>query len=103
MKIKKITGNMMLRFPLLCYLLLIFTCNIAKGQLQFAELGDFTLQNEQIIKDCKINYRTFGQLNVQQSNAILFPTYYGGTLAWTQYLSVSRRTGTIKKYFILIY
>ena len=51
----------------------------AQGQVQFANLGDYRLENEQVIKDCRLGYRTFGQLNANRSNAILFPTWYGGT------------------------
>ena len=49
------------------------------GEQQFAYLGDFQLENGQVIKDCKIGYRTFGKLNAQKDNAILFPTWFGGT------------------------
>ncbi|MGB3589949.1 MAG: alpha/beta hydrolase [Tunicatimonas sp.] len=49
------------------------------GQVQFAELGNYTLENGQTIRDCQLGYRTFGQLNGDRSNAILFPTWYGGT------------------------
>jgi len=49
------------------------------GQVQFAELGDYTLENVQTLRDCKLGYRTFSQLNADRSNAILFPTWYGGT------------------------
>ncbi len=51
----------------------------AQGHLQFASLGDYPLENGQTIRDCQIGYRTFGQLNADRSNAILFPTWYGGT------------------------
>ena len=46
--------------------------------LQFASLGDFQLENGQAIRDCKIGYRTFGTLNANKSNAILFPTWFTG-------------------------
>jgi len=51
------------------------------SELFFAELDDFRLENGQVIRDCKIGYRTFGSLNEQKSNAILFPTWFGGTSA----------------------
>ncbi len=52
---------------------------VAQGQVQFASLGDYPLENGQTIRDCQVGYRTFGQLNADKSNAILFPTWYGGT------------------------
>ncbi len=46
---------------------------------QFARLGDFKLESGEVIRDCRIGYRTFGKLNDDKSNAILFPTWAGGT------------------------
>ncbi len=51
------------------------------GQQQFASLGDFKLENGETIRDCRIGYRTFGQLNADKSNAVLFPTWFTGTSA----------------------
>jgi len=48
---------------------------------QFAELGDFRLQNGEVIRDCRLGYRTFGTLNATRSNAVLFPTWFSGTTA----------------------
>jgi homoserine O-acetyltransferase len=48
-------------------------------QQQFASLGDFRLHSGEAIRNCKIGYRTMGQLNSAKSNAVLFPTYAGGT------------------------
>jgi homoserine O-acetyltransferase len=46
---------------------------------QFAALGDFKLRSGEVIRDCRIGYRTFGKLNEQKSNAIVFPTWASGT------------------------
>ena len=51
------------------------------GQQQFASLGDFKLESGEAIRDCRLGYRTFGQLNSDKSNAILFPTWFTGTTA----------------------
>jgi homoserine O-acetyltransferase len=68
------------RFTLLAFLL-----NVAgfaqDGQQQFATLGDFKLESGDVIRDCRIGYRTLGQLNPDKSNAILFPTWFTGTTA----------------------
>jgi homoserine O-acetyltransferase/O-succinyltransferase len=67
--------------PLLL-LFLIFTIPAgAYGQegLKFAELGDFRLENGEVIKDCRIGYRIFGSLDPEKSNAVLFPTWFEGT------------------------
>lgn len=46
---------------------------------QFAEIGDFKLENSEFIRDCRIGYRTLGKLDSNKSNVILFPTWAGGT------------------------
>jgi homoserine O-acetyltransferase len=51
------------------------------GAQQFASLGDFKLESGETIRDCRLGYRTFGQLNSAKSNAILFPTWFTGTTA----------------------
>ena len=48
-------------------------------QQQFANIGDLKLENGGVIRDCRIGYRTFGQLNGDKSNVIVFPTWAGGT------------------------
>jgi homoserine acetyltransferase len=64
---------------------LIFTllccsfCVLAQEEQQFADLGDFKLTNGETIRDCRIGYRTFGKLNADKSNAIIFPTWASGT------------------------
>ena len=47
--------------------------------MHHADLGDFHLENGASIRHCRIAYRTFGQLNLEKSNAVLFPTWFGGT------------------------
>lgn len=60
-------------------LLLVITPAHAEGEQQFAELGDCPLLSGEVIRDCRLGYRSFGQLNETRSNAILFPTWFGGT------------------------
>jgi homoserine O-acetyltransferase len=50
----------------------------AAGTQQFANLGNLKLQNGEVIRDCRLGYRTFGQLNDDKSNAVLFPTWFTG-------------------------
>jgi homoserine O-acetyltransferase/O-succinyltransferase len=61
--------------------LLSFAAIAQDGQQQFASLGDFKLESGETIRDCRIGYRTFGQLNADKSNAVLFPTWFTGTSA----------------------
>lgn len=58
--------------------LFVFIAFLKAGEQQFALLGDFPLLNGQVIKNCRLGYRTYGSLNASKSNAILFPTWFGG-------------------------
>ncbi len=62
----------------ICGLLALRLVAFAQEQ-QFANLGDFKLQNGGVIRNCRIGYRTFGTLNSDKSNTIVFPTWAGGT------------------------
>ena len=53
--------------------------NAFAQQQQFASLGDFKLSSGEVLRDCRIGYRTYGSLNADKSNVILFPTWAGGT------------------------
>lgn len=61
-------------------LLLIFAAvNFVYSQEQkFAELGDFRLENGTTIKNCKLGYRTFGAMNAEKSNIVVYLTWAGG-------------------------
>jgi len=65
---------------LLCVICVICGLPLASlAQQQFANIGDLKLQSGGVIRDCRIGYRTFGQLNSNKSNVIVFPTWAGGT------------------------
>lgn len=68
------------RFLLYPFALLLLLTGAASAQeLRFAELGDFKLESGETLRDCRIGYRTFGKLNADQSNAVLYPTWASGT------------------------
>jgi homoserine O-acetyltransferase len=49
------------------------------GVQQVADIGDLPLANGQVLRGCRVGYRTFGKLDASGSNAVLFPTWFGGT------------------------
>ena len=65
-----------LSFTFKLFIILTFSL---QAQQQFANLGDFKLESGEVIYDCKIGYRTFGKLNDEKSNLILYSTWFGGT------------------------
>lgn len=66
------------QFSVICGLLLCVLVAQAQEQ-QFANIGDLKLQNGGVIRNCRIGYRTFGTLNSDKSNVVVFPTWAGGT------------------------
>src|SRR5579883_665096 len=68
-----------LLFVLACMPALRARGQTPEGVEHFAELGDFKLVNGKVIQDFRLGYRTFGKLNDDKSNAILWPTWLGGT------------------------
>jgi homoserine O-acetyltransferase len=51
------------------------------SQLQLANLGVCKLLSGRQIENCRLGYRTWGNLNAQRSNAVLFPSWFSGTSA----------------------
>ena len=50
----------------------------AQGTLRFADLNDFRRENGQTIRQCRIGCRTFGMLNGEGYNVVLFLTWFTG-------------------------
>jgi homoserine O-acetyltransferase len=67
------------RVTLCLLLLLLADCAASAQEQRFAELGDFRLESGEVIKGCRIGYRTFGAPNADRSNAVLFLTWASGT------------------------
>ncbi|MEJ2334409.1 MAG: alpha/beta fold hydrolase [Gemmatimonadales bacterium] len=51
----------------------------AQPKLQIAEFGECLLESGEVLQDCRVGYRTFGELDATRSNAVLFTTGLGGT------------------------
>ena len=51
------------------------------GAQQLANLAQCPLESGELIQDCHIGYRTWGKLNADRSNAVLFPTWFTGVSA----------------------
>jgi len=48
---------------------------------QFANIGDLKLESGEVIRDCIVGYRAFGEINAQKNNVVVFPTFLGGRSA----------------------
>ncbi len=70
--------NIRCGFALLVAVLCLAASSYAQEQ-KFADLGDFKLISGEVLKNCRIGYRTFGKLNADRSNIVVIPTWAGGT------------------------
>ena len=92
----------MRKIYILAILVTVFLTNI-NAQVQLAEFGDYQLENGAILKDAKIAYQTYGELNESKSNVILFPTWYGGTgESLKPYIGKDAMLDTTKFYIIVV-
>ena len=71
----------MKNYSIIFLILIIFSSRFlnAQSQQQFAEIGTLELISGEVITNCKIGYRTFGKLNADSSNVIIYPTWFEGT------------------------
>jgi homoserine O-acetyltransferase len=69
---------------------------------QFASLGDFELENGQVIKECRIGYRTFGSMNENKSNVVLWPTWFAGQSSHISGLIGPDKMVDSTKYFVIV-
>lgn len=78
------------------------TTEPGEGGLQFADLGDFELRSGKVIHDFRLGYRTFGTLNSDKSNVILWPSWLGGTTKDLLSLVGSKNVVDSDKYFVVL-
>ncbi len=83
------------------FLLLAVEVLPAQSLQRYGDIGNFSLVNGQVIRNCKIGYRTYGKLNAARSNAILFPTWFGGVSAQLAGLVGPGNMADSTKYFVI--
>ena len=66
------------------------------------ELGDVRLQRGATIRNCKLAYKTFGQMNAAKSNVIVYPTWYSGQHYDNEWLIGPGMALDPARYFIII-
>lgn len=72
------------------------------AQQRFADLGNFPLENGQVIQNCRLGYRTFGKLNPSRSNAVLVPTWFTGTSQGKSFVARPGGIADSTKYFAIV-
>jgi homoserine O-acetyltransferase len=66
------------------------------------DLGDVRLQNGTTLPDAKLAYKTYGELNADKSNAIVYPTWYSGQHDDNEWLIGEGMALDPATYFIII-
>jgi homoserine O-acetyltransferase/O-succinyltransferase len=86
----------------LFFLLILIGCQIfAQNGHKLVSIGNLKTSGGSVITDCKIGYRTFGKINPDQSNVILWLTWYTGTSEGVSHV-VPELLDTTLYYVILI-
>ncbi len=81
--------------------LIIPVFNSQASEQQFATFTSCALVSGEVIKPCKIGYRTYGTLNEAKDNAVLIPTWYGGNSEGHAYLADAKYVDP-EQYFVVI-
>ncbi len=66
------------------------------------ELGDVRLSTGQTLRAAKLAYKTYGSLNKDKSNAIVYPTWYSGQHYDNEWLIGEGMALDPSKYFIIV-
>lgn len=65
------------------------------------DLGDVVLQSGLTIRDAKLAYKTYGELNAKKDNVIIFPTWYSATHSDNEFMIGEGMAVDPTKYFII--
>ncbi|MDX6240151.1 MAG: homoserine O-acetyltransferase/O-succinyltransferase, partial [Kribbellaceae bacterium] len=66
------------------------------------DLGDAVLQGGATLRDAKLAYKTYGELNADKSNAIVYPTWYSGRHWDNEWLIGEGMSLDPANYFIIV-
>jgi len=70
-----------MRTGLIAFLIFLLSSAPLKPQgiQQYGEIGDLVLTSGDTLYECKIGYRTFGKMNSEKDNIVVYLTFFGGT------------------------
>ena len=66
------------------------------------ELGDLALQSGETLLGSKLAYKTYGQLNADKDNVVVFPTFFGGQHGHNEGIIGEGKALDPSKYFIIV-
>ncbi len=97
---KNRSGSSLVLFVVIAAAVLLLPGWLA-AQQQFYELGDIRLESGKVMRGCVLGYRTYGRLNDSRSNAVLFPTWFGGKSYEMEPLIGKGKLIDSSKYFVI--
>jgi len=74
----------------------------ARMDYEIFELGNVTLQSAMTLRNAFLAYKTYGTLNAEKSNVIVYPTWYSGQHYENEWLIGEGIALDPSKYFIII-
>ncbi len=74
---------------------------LSQSKQLMASIGDLKLISGEVIEDCQIGYRTFGKLNGEKSNAIIYLSWFGGTSEAISSLIINHHFIDTTKYYLI--
>jgi homoserine O-acetyltransferase len=80
----------------------VFVPVVQAQEQQIAELGDCPLESDQKLLDCRLGYRTFGQLAPDKGNVIISPTAAYGVSAMSVMAVGPGKLLDSSKYFVIV-
>lgn len=90
-------------YSMLSLIFLFITVSLsAQHPLKIENIGDLQLSNGEVIENCEIGYRTFGQLNEDSSNVIIFPTWFAGTSGSLNNLITNHNFVDTTEFYIIV-
>jgi homoserine O-acetyltransferase len=72
------------------------------ADFELFSLGDIELQSGKTLFDAKIAYKTYGSLNSDKSNVIVYPSWFTGFISDNEWLIGSGKALDPEKFFILV-
>ena len=78
---------------------------VAAAEQLFADIGDLHLTSGDVIEHCRVGYRTYGELNADKSNVLIFPTWFTGRTEMLEETALvgSGRLADSDKYFVITF
>ena len=66
------------------------------------EAGDLDLQSGETLRGAKLAYKTYGKLNSDKDNVVVFPTFFGGQHTHNEGMIGEGKALDPTKYFIIV-